>query len=84
MEKDIEKVPLPDGIGDGPEYKTAPRAQQRGGARGSYGGRQRHGRSHGGHNRNAKPTNQQPNGGKNNRSQGGYNRRKPNKPADNA
>ena len=84
LEKDIEKVPLPDGIGDGPEYKTAPRAQQRGGARGSYGGRQRHGRSHGGHNRNAKSTNQQANGGKNNRSRGGYNRRKPNKPADNA
>ena len=84
LEKDIEKVPLPDGIGDGPEYKAAPRAQQRGGARGSHGGRQRHGRSHGGYNRNAKPTNQQANGGKNNRSRGGYNRRKPNKPADNA
>ena len=84
LEKDIEKVPLPDGIGDGPEYKTAPRAQQRGGARGSHGGRQRHGRSHGGHNRNAKPTNQQANGGKNSRPRGGYNRRKPNKPADNA
>ena len=84
LEKDIEKVPLPDGIGDGPEYKTAPRAQQRGGARGSHGGRQRHGRSHGGHNRNAKPTNQQANGGKNSRSRGGYNRRKPNKSADNA
>ena len=84
LEKDIEKVPLPDGIGDGPEYKIAPRAQKRGGARGSHGGRQRHGRSHGGHNRNAKPTNQQANGGKNSRPRGGYNRRKPNKPADNA
>ena len=84
LEKDIEKVPLPDGIGDGPEYKTASRAQQRGGARGSHGGRQRHGRSHGGHNRNAKPTNQQANGGKNSRPRGGYNRRKPNKSADNA
>lgn len=84
LEKDIEKVPLPDGIGDGPEYKTVPRAQQRSGARGSHGGRQRHGQSRGGHNRNAKPTNQQANGGKNSRSRGGYNRRKPNKPADNA
>ena len=84
LEKEIEKVPLPEGIGDGPEYKTASRAPQKGGSRGSYGGRQRQGQPRGGRNRNAKPTNQHTQGGKSGRSRGSHNRRKPNKPAGNA
>ena len=84
LEKEIERVPLPEGIGDGPEYKTASRAPQKGGSRGSYGGRQRQGQPRGGRNRNAKPTNQHTQGGKSGRSRGSHNRRKPNKPAGNA
>ena len=84
LEKEIEKVPLPEGIGDGPEYKTALRAPKKGGARGSRGGRQKYGQPRGGRNRNAKPTNQHAQGGKSGRSRNGHNRRKPNKPASNA
>ena len=84
LEKEIEKVPLPEGIGDGPEYKTSSRAPQKGGSRGSRGGRQKYGQPRGGRNRNAKPTNQHAQGGKSGRSRGSHNRRKPNKPAGNA
>lgn len=84
LEKEIEKVLLPEGIGDGPEYKTALRAPKKGGARGSHGGRQRQGQPRGGRNRYAKPTNQHTQGGKSGRSRGSHNRRKPNKPAGNA
>ena len=45
LERDIHKNPLPEGLGDGPEYKvSSPRKSSRG-----RGGRNRNGRNRGGH-----------------------------------
>ena len=84
LEKEIEKLPLPEGIGEGPEYKPASRAPQKGGARGAHGGKKRYAKAYSNNHRNAKPNHNQGNGARNNRSRGNNNRRKNNKPANNA
>ena len=84
LEKEIEKLPLPEGIGEGPEYKPASRAPQKGGARGAHGGKKRYAKTYSNNHRNAKPNHNQGNGARNNRSRGNNNRRKNNKPANNA
>lgn len=84
LEKEIEKLPLPEGIDEGPEYKPASRAPQKGGARGAHGGKKRYAKAYSNNHRNAKPNHNQGNGARNNRSRGNNNRRKNNKPANNA
>ena len=84
LEKEIEKLPLPEGIGEGPEYKPASRAPQKGGSRGAHGGKKRYANAHSSNHRNAKPKHKQGNGAINNRSRDNNNRRKNNKPANNA
>ena len=84
LEKEIEKLPLPEGIGEGPEYKPASRVPQKGGSRGAHGGKKRYAKAYSNNHRNAKPNHNQGNGARNNRSRGNNNRRKNNKPANNA
>ena len=43
LEREVTKNPLPDGIGEGPEYKAAPRANGKGKGRGRWGKRNRKG-----------------------------------------
>ena len=49
LEREVTKNPLPDGIGEGPEYKAAPRANGRGKGRGRWGKRNRKGNGKGNH-----------------------------------
>ena len=49
LEREVTKNPLPDGIGEGPEYKVAPRANGKGKGRGRWGKRNRKGNGKGNH-----------------------------------
>jgi len=49
LEREVTKNPLPDGIGEGPEYKAAPRANGKGKGRGRWGKRNRKGNGKGNH-----------------------------------
>ena len=49
LEREVTKNPLPDSIGEGPEYKAAPRANGRGKGRGRWGKRNRKGNGKGNH-----------------------------------
>ena len=84
LEKTIEKVSLPEGLGDAPEYKPAGRAPKKGGGNRGYGGRQRYPQPRGAQQRHGKHAPQHGKAPKNNHTRNHTGPRKPNKPSEKA
>ena len=86
LEKVVEKIPLPEGLGEAPEYKpmrrNGNRQRGRGGRRGHGGGRGGHGRRD---NRNGEKNSAENSNKSNGNSKGGHRRRshkRPSKPSE--